>query len=397
MKITAFVTLAAAVLAFTDASPIARRPHPTSAGHSVSLTRNPHFKHNTRAQIAKLNKRYPGVNILAGSSGQVPLTDVNPDLEYYGTVSVGTPAQNVKLDFDTGSSDIWFPSSTCTTAACKKHVRFNSASSSTYQKDGRKWSISYGDGSTASGILGSDIVSVGGIQVRQTIGLATAESSQFGSSTEDGLFGLGFNTIESVSGVKTFLDNAIAAGVLAQPVVSVFLPSERRFNGQGGEYLFGGINSSKYTGSLTYVPVTKEGYWQIAIDDAGYSGQSLGQSSEGIVDTGTTLIIVSDDAAQAIHNSIDGATNDPSNGWLVPCSVAQDTDNYVSFSMGGGDFKVALADLAFEDLGDGSGNCVSGVQGGQNDLWILGDVFIKNNYCVFSQTSSPSIGIAPLA
>ena len=103
MKITVFVTLAAAVLAFTDASPIARRPHPTEAGHSVPLTRNPPFKHNTRAQMVKLNKRYPGVNILAGSSGTVPLTDVSPDLEYYGTISVGTPAQNVKLDFDTVS------------------------------------------------------------------------------------------------------------------------------------------------------------------------------------------------------------------------------------------------------------------------------------------------------
>jgi len=171
----------------------------------------------------------------------------------------------------------------------------------------------------------------------------------------------------------------------------------RSFCSQGGEYVFGGIDSSKFTGSLTYIPVSQEGYWQIAIDDAGYSGQSLGQSSQGIVDTGTTLIIVGDAAAQAIHDNISGATNDPNNGWLVPCSVAQDTTNYVSFSMGGTNFQVPLADLAYEDLGDGSGNCFSGVQGGQNDLWILGDVFIKNNYCVFSQTSSPSIGIAPLA
>ncbi|KAF8976241.1 hypothetical protein BGZ46_008421 [Entomortierella lignicola] len=392
MKITALVSLAAAVLAFTDASPI-HRPNPK--GHAVPLTRNPHYKHNTKAQIAKLNKRYPGLNILAGSTGKVPLTDVSPDTEYYGSVSVGTPAQTIKLDFDTGSSDIWFPSTSCTTSACKKHTRFNTANSSTYQKDGRSWTISYGDGSSAKGTLGSDIVSVGGISVRQTIGLATSESSQFGSSPEDGLFGLGFDTIESVSGVKTFMDNAIAAGALAQPVVSVFLPSERVFNGQGGQYLFGGIDSTKYSGSLTYVPVSQKGYWQIAIDDVGYNGQSLGQSSQGIVDTGTTLIIVGDDAAQAIHNNIDGATNDPNNGWLVPCSLSSSTDK-ISFTMAGKAFNVALADLAFEDVGDGSGNCVSGVQGGQDDLWILGDVFIKNNYCVFSQTSSPSVGIAPL-
>ncbi|KAG0342412.1 hypothetical protein BG000_004709 [Podila horticola] len=396
MKITALVSLAVAVLAFTEASPIDRRPRPDAAGHSVPLTRNKNFKPNTKAQIAKLNARYPGLKILAGSSGKVPLTDVSPDTEYYGSVSVGTPAQVVKLDFDTGSSDIWFPSSACTTTACKAHTRFNSAKSSTYQKDGRSWTISYGDGSNASGTLGSDIVNVGGVSVRQTIGLATKESSQFGSSPEDGLFGLGFNSIESVSGVKTFLDNAIAAGVLAQPVVSVFLPSERLFNGQGGEYLFGAIDNTKYTGSLTYVPVTQEGYWQVLVEDAAFNGQSLGQTSQGIVDTGTTLIIVGDDAAQAIHGQISGSTNDPNNGWLVPCSAAQSTDN-ISFQLGGTSFNVPVADLAFEDLGDGSGNCVSGVQGGQNDLWILGDVFIKNNYCVFSQTSSPSIGIAPIA
>ncbi|KAF9343213.1 hypothetical protein BGX26_006084, partial [Mortierella sp. AD094] len=218
MKIAALVTLTVAALAFTEAAPAPK-------GHSVPLTRNPHFKHNTRAQIGKLNKRYPGINILSNSSSRVPLTNVNPDLEYYGSVSIGSPAQVIELDFDTGSSDIWFPSTSCTTAVCREHTRFNTAMSSTFKKDGRPWLISYGDGSGAAGILGSDIIIVGGVSVRQTIGLATEESAQFGSTPEDGLFGLGFSSLESVRGVKTFLENAIAAKALAQPVVSVFLPS----------------------------------------------------------------------------------------------------------------------------------------------------------------------------
>jgi len=30
----------------------------------------------------------------------------------------------------------------------------------------------------------------------------------------------------------------------------------------GSELIFGGIDSSKYTGSITYIPVTIEGYWE---------------------------------------------------------------------------------------------------------------------------------------
>ncbi|KAF9369143.1 hypothetical protein CPB97_003876, partial [Podila verticillata] len=110
MKITALVSLAVAVLAFTEASPIDRRPQPDNNGHSVPLTINKNFKHNGRAQIAKLAARYPQLGLQerfahlrnnAASSGHVPLTDVPTDLEYYGSVSVGTPAQVVKLDFDT--------------------------------------------------------------------------------------------------------------------------------------------------------------------------------------------------------------------------------------------------------------------------------------------------------
>jgi hypothetical protein len=47
-----------------------------------------------------MNVRYGNVRAVA-SNGTVPLVNVQHDIEYYGTVSVGTPAQNVKLDFDT--------------------------------------------------------------------------------------------------------------------------------------------------------------------------------------------------------------------------------------------------------------------------------------------------------
>ncbi|KAF9092747.1 hypothetical protein BGX29_010300 [Mortierella sp. GBA35] len=426
MKVILLVSLGmATALAVSEAIP-------DEGPGAVPLILNPDYKHNTPAQIHKMNRRYPNMKIKGGnaSTGKVGLVNVSPDLEYYGAVKVGTPGQTLRLNFDSGSSDIWFPSTSCSSKACKAHTRFNPAKSSTYKKDGRPWKIGYGDGSTANGILGSDIVNVGGIKLRQTVGLATNESSQFASSPEDGLFGLGFNTLQSVKGVKTFMDNALALSssssskknnsVLRQPVVSVFLPSYRRNGGRHGHVLFGSIDHSRYLGKLHYVPVTHKGFWQIKVDavkipttttttkNAATDVQFATPKQEVILDTGTTLIVLSDAAAKKIHKGIKGAVHDPNLGWLVPCSLRHPTttsspssknnDKKISFKLNGKYFDVPLADLAYEAVdGDVGKTCLSGIQGGQEGLWILGDVFIKNNYCVFDHSlPNPRVGLAPL-
>ncbi|KAF9973082.1 hypothetical protein BGZ73_003724 [Actinomortierella ambigua] len=406
MKTTVFITVATAIVAVASALPATvSKSSPSPKGFSVSLTYNKNFKPDTRSELQRLNQRYPTLKLsqnfpfldqprnAVGTSGSVPVTNHARDLEYYGTINVGTPGQAITVNFDTGSSDIWFPSTECTLAVCKQHTQFDPKRSSTFKGDGRPWEITYGDGSSASGILASDMVNVGGISIRQTVGLSTAESDDFKTSPEDGMFGLGFNSIQSVEGVQTFMDNVIAAGLLALPVVSVFLPAVRVNGGVGGEYLFGAINEKHYTGQLTYVPISEPGYWQVAIDDVAANGKSLGKTSQGIIDTGTTLVMLDTNTTAAIHAGVPGAVMGDQ-GWEVPCALPQtEPAGKVSFKMGDKYFDIPYADLAYQPTGDGL--CFSGVQPGADDLWILGDVFIKNNYCVFDQGQS-RIGIAPI-
>lgn len=43
-------------------------------------------------------------------------------------------------------------------------------------------------------------------------------------------------------------------------------PCRNPESSQGGELLFGGFDTSRFTGTLNWVPVTQQGYWQIQLD-----------------------------------------------------------------------------------------------------------------------------------
>jgi len=87
-------------------------------------------------------------------SSQTPYPLTSNIFSYYGSISVGTPPQIFNVQVDTGSSDLWIPSSSCTTTGCTQHRRFNSSKSSTYSGiPNGAFTIEYGSG-TVKGITG---------------------------------------------------------------------------------------------------------------------------------------------------------------------------------------------------------------------------------------------------
>jgi phytepsin len=183
--------------------------------------------------------------------------------QYFGEIGVGTPAQKFTVIFDTGSSNLWVPSSKCYfSIACFFHSKYKASASSTYKKNGKPAAIQYGTGSIA-GFFSQDHVTVGDLVVEdQDFIEATKEPGvTFLMAKFDGILGLGFKEI-SVGDAAPVWYNMVKQGLVKEPVFSFWF-NRNSDEGEGGEIVFGGVDPNHYKGKHTYVPVTHKGYWQV--------------------------------------------------------------------------------------------------------------------------------------
>jgi cathepsin D len=108
-------------------------------------------------------------------TGSDPLTDANSEL-WFGDITVGSTKFTV--DFDTGSSDLFLPGPNCD-SSCDGHT--------TYTTDGAKdagatFRLGFGDGSSVSGEVFTDSVTVAGLTANpQALGAADQYSTGFQS------------------------------------------------------------------------------------------------------------------------------------------------------------------------------------------------------------------------
>ena len=127
-------------------------------------------------------------------------------------------------------------------------------------------------------------------------------------------------TTESGDPVPTVIDNAFAQGLISSALVGVSFEPTTEISVTNGELTFGGIDDSKYTGDVAYVPVTSTSpaTFYVGIDQSityGAAGTTVLASTAGITDTGTTLLLIASDAL-ATYQNLTGAVADGNTGLL---------------------------------------------------------------------------------
>ncbi|GJS45839.1 putative phytepsin [Tanacetum coccineum] len=215
------------------------------------------------------------------------------DAQYFGEIGIGTPPQMFKVIFDTGSSNLWVPSSYCvSSASCFFHSKYYSSLSKTYKANGKPVAIDYGSGSI-SGYFSEDNVKLGDLVVEHQMFIEATKGPgvTFLTGKFDGILGLGFKEI-SVGNVVPVWDNIINQHLVKEHVFSFWLNRQSE-EAEGGEIVFGGVDPNHYKGMHTYVPVTQKGYWQFDMGDILIDGKPTEFCKNGcsaIADSGTSML-----------------------------------------------------------------------------------------------------------
>ncbi|CAK5266672.1 unnamed protein product [Mycena citricolor] len=318
------------------------------------------------------------------------LTDQS-EQEWTGSVSIGTPATRFVIDFDTGSSDLWVPSSACR-SSCSGKTKYSPSGSSTSASKSGSFSIQYGDGSTVSGPIYTDTVSVAGVSVtKQYLAGVTTLSSEFTTDPADGLLGLAFPAISNL-GHNPYFQTAISEGAVSANRFGFYLASS------GSSLYIGGTDTRKYTGAIEYNDITSSsGFWQVTGASVKVGSSTVVSNLQTIVDSGTTIMYGPPALVKQIFAQVPGAKlYDSTNGYYsYPCS----TPPKISINYGGKDWTISSANLNLGRTSSGSSSCVSSLAaqdlGLGSRVFLLGDSFMKNQYTVFDVDRN-AVGFASL-
>ncbi|KAF8801895.1 aspartic protease [Phlegmacium glaucopus] len=324
----------------------------------------------------------------------------NQATAYIASIGVGSPATTYDLVVDTGSSNTWI-------GAGKGYVR-----TSTSSQTSDSVAVRYGTGSfSGTEFIDRVTIAPGLVIPDQSIGVASTSSDFQGV---DGILGIGpvGLTLKSLSPdtgstIPTVTDKLFSAGVITAHEIGVSFKPITSSTGEqlNGEISWGGIDSSKFTGSITFAPITAatlaKKYWGID-QSILYGTTTILSSNPGIVDTGTTLTLIATDAFNR-YQAATGAVIDRATGLLRITSAQFASLKNLSFIINGVSFQLTPnAQIWPRSLNTAIGGAASniyliigdiGANSGSGLDFVNGQTFLERFYSVYD-AANKRVGLA---
>jgi hypothetical protein len=326
----------------------------------------------------------------------------SPQMQYRGSLSLGSPPQEFRLIFDTGSSVthkqwLWVPAVDCACHSSKHY--FSSKDSSTYLTDEVPKYLAYGRG-VVSGVLANETVSfTESVKVPLQSFILADKDSDFDGMEADGILGLAFNSLSGFH--RTFVETLKDNEVIERALFAVYLSDDSYggtfLSGPGSSISLGEYDLKTYAkdsseDAVTYLKVYHTtGYWSVNCDSISIGGTSIASDPQlAILDTGTSLILGPGDQVSGIfaYFSKHFSCHVNSDYLFCKCADLADFPDLV-FSLESKPFTVPphkyFYDVKPRQKGSSCQLMLTHIAG---DMWILGDVFLRNYYSIFDMDNN---------
>lgn len=345
----------------------------------ISLSISRHLNHNGNLGIIQRDRKRLDNLVSGGKHSSSTLDEThnllkyNTGIVYSASVGIGDPPTYYNLILDTGSANTW--------VGANKEYQVTSSS----VKTGNFLHVEYGKAYFEGYEYNDSVTIASGIAIsQQSIGVA---SDSDGIYPYDGILGIGPRNLsvgtlwpDNSSAIPTVKDNLYQEGKISQNLVALYFEPTNSTSAAHGEVVFGSTDSSKYTGNITYLPITEtvpaDGYWGV---DASfrYGGSTvILDTTAGILDTGNSLIYIATDAYNRYVDAI-GAVIDQDTGLLGITSAQYTNLQSLFFVVGGSTYELTANAQIWP-------RTLNNVVGGKSDsiFLVLQDI---------GQTSQPGI------
>ncbi|KAG9312016.1 acid protease [Chiua virens] len=330
----------------------------------------------------------------------------NAGMFYTAQVGVGIPATDCTLNFTMAD-----PGVPLTKKPSISWIGAAKAYENTGTNTGNAISVTYGSGSF-SGEMWMDTVTLAPDLVIQSQSIGVASSTTGFSGGVDGILGVGPVALTAAAAsntntVPTISDNLLSQGAISEEVLGIYyVPASESTS--IGTLTFGGVDDSVITSSVHYTSLTTTSpatsYWGID-QSITYGGETILSETAGIVDTGTTLILIASDAFRN-YQSATGAILDSTIGLLKISASQYSALEPLSFNIGDQTFALsANAQIWPRSLNSAIGGTSSsiylvvgdiGSPSGSGFDFINGYSFLQRYYSVYDTTNG-RVGFATTA
>lgn len=328
---------------------------------------------------------------------------LNNSLTYFSTeLEIGSEKQKVLVQVDTGSSDLWVMNSSnpyCSSndnsdisssnqIDCPTDIMFDSSLSSSYKSNDTDFSITYGDTTFANGTYAHDDIWFNGNKVSDA-NFALAENS----NSTTAVWGIGLIYLEaSVTTLKngvfypTYPNIPVQMknqGLISHVGYSLFLND---LDADDGSLLFGGVDHSKYVGTLQSLPLLSSyvnappstftvNLGNITLYQGSKSGVLVNMNVGALLDSGSSYMSLPTRFVAALAESIGASV---SSGYvLASCSLT----GGLTFDLSGITVNVPFQQMLFP-ANAAKTQCILGVLADDKNI-ILGDTFLRSVYAVY--------------